>query len=122
MLRHSVAGAILLCFLLAGCSNSAAQTQPSVQPIVALTPLPTQDTVATEATLADRAIPTPTPSLYVVQTGDTLLAIATRFGTTVSEIVALNELTDPNQIRQGQQLLIPASSLTLPPLTVTPAP
>ncbi len=119
---YSLVAATLLCLFLTGCGDSAAQIEPAVQPVVAVTPLPTQDTVATEATLAERAIPTPTPSVYVIQSGDTLFAIATRFGTTVGEITALNGITDPNQIRQGQQLLIPAPSRPLPLLTATPTP
>jgi hypothetical protein len=50
-----------------------------------------------------------------VQPGDTLFSIARRFGTTVEELVELNNLADPRVIRVGQQLLVPA--ITPPPPT-----
>jgi LysM repeat protein len=43
---------------------------------------------------------------YTVQAGDTLSGIAARFGTTVSRLVQLNGLSDPNFIRIGQVLVI----------------
>jgi len=44
---------------------------------------------------------------YIVRQGDTLLAIARRFGTTVEAIMRANRLTNPNQIFVGQVLRIP---------------
>lgn len=49
---------------------------------------------------------------YTVQAGDTLWSIAQRFGTTVDEIVALNNITNPNLIFPGQVLVIPVSATT----------
>ncbi len=54
---------------------------------------------------------------HVVTTGDAMLAIATRYGTTVEAIQALNNLDNPNLIYVGQVLRIPAPS----PATETPA-
>ena len=39
--------------------------------------------------------------------GDSLSAIAERFGTTVAAIVDLNNLTNPNSLSVGQVLRIP---------------
>jgi nucleoid-associated protein YgaU len=54
---------------------------------------------------------TPTPqsqqTTYVVRSGDTLFSIARRYGITVQAIMAANGLTS-NNIRVGQQLIIPA--------------
>ena len=44
---------------------------------------------------------------YTVQRGDTLSEIALRHGTTVSELVRLNNISNPNLIYAGQKLLIP---------------
>ncbi len=44
---------------------------------------------------------------YIVRSGDTLFAIAQRLGTTVEELSQLNNITNPENIRVGQQLLIP---------------
>ena len=46
---------------------------------------------------------------YVVQAGDTLSGIAARFGTTVAELVSLNNISDPNLIYVGRVLKIPSS-------------
>ena len=45
---------------------------------------------------------------YSVQQGDTLSAIARRFGVSVADLVAANGLADPNHIRFGATLAIPA--------------
>ncbi|GAB4526451.1 MAG: hypothetical protein Kow0063_00730 [Anaerolineae bacterium] len=50
---------------------------------------------------------TPTPVLYVVQQGDTLGAIAIRFGVSVEAIQAANGIDDPARLRVGQELIIP---------------
>ena len=43
---------------------------------------------------------------YTVKSGDTLSGIATRFGTTVSKIVSLNNIKNANKIYAGQKLRI----------------
>lgn len=45
---------------------------------------------------------------YVVKAGDTLSAIASMFGSTVSKIAQTNNISNPNLIRVGQKLNIPA--------------
>lgn len=47
---------------------------------------------------------------YTVQPGDTLFTIAQRFGTTISAITAANNLSNPNQLSVGQELIIPPPS------------
>ena len=44
---------------------------------------------------------------YVVQAGDTLSGIAARFGTTVANLVLLNNISNPNLIYVGQVLKLP---------------
>ncbi|MBP7332579.1 MAG: LysM peptidoglycan-binding domain-containing protein, partial [Firmicutes bacterium] len=46
---------------------------------------------------------------YTVQTGDTLFAIAQRYGVTVEAIVQANSITNPNVIFVGQVLTIPGT-------------
>ena len=43
---------------------------------------------------------------YTVQRGDTLSEIASRYGTTVQEIVDINNITNPNVIYPGQEIRI----------------
>jgi len=59
--------------------------------------------------------------VYVVQTGDTLGAIAARFGTTVNAIMHRNDLASPNLIVVGARLIIPPPGATPYP-TYTSAP
>lgn len=47
---------------------------------------------------------------YTVVAGDSLSAIAGRFGVTVDELAALNNIADPALIAVGQVLLIPGAS------------
>lgn len=52
---------------------------------------------------------------YTVQAGDTLSGIAERFGTTVAELVRLNNIQDPDLIYVGQVLIIPDGPSPPPP-------
>ncbi|MCS7038651.1 MAG: peptidoglycan DD-metalloendopeptidase family protein [Caldilineales bacterium] len=49
----------------------------------------------------------PGPRVHIVVAGDTLSALAQRYGVTVEAIAAANRLADPNRIVVGQRLLIP---------------
>ncbi len=50
--------------------------------------------------------------VYVVQPGDTLGRIATRYGTSVSALVAANGIVNPNRIEVGQVIIIPVPGST----------
>ena len=45
--------------------------------------------------------------VYIVQLGDTLSSIASRFNVTVNDLVAANPALDPNILSEGQQIVIP---------------
>jgi LysM repeat protein len=53
--------------------------------------------------------PGPAPAVYIVRAGDTLYAIARRYGTTYQALAALNGLHYPYTIYVGQRLLISGS-------------
>ena len=97
-------------------SHSTART-----PTPTLTPDPTP-TLTTDPT--PTLTPDPTPTLtpgptfttYVVQAGETLSAIAGRFGVTIPAILAANpKITDPALIVAGQRILIPPRGWTPAP-------
>lgn len=46
--------------------------------------------------------------VHVVQAGDSLLSIATRYGVTVAQIVQTNNLANADEIFVGQELIIPS--------------
>lgn len=57
---------------------------------------------------ADYKFAVQTPDVaYVVERGDSLSVIARRFNTTVTRLVALNQLRSRNRIQIGQRLLLP---------------
>lgn len=71
---------------------------PSASGIASALPSPTS--------AAPTPTPAPTPVTYIVQSGDTLNAIAARFGTTAQAIMDANGLTS-EIIQVGQVLIIP---------------
>jgi murein DD-endopeptidase MepM/ murein hydrolase activator NlpD len=76
-------------------------SKPTPQPIKP-TPNPT------------RAVPQ-SSNLYVVQPGDTLGTIATQYGVTVDELLALNALGDANVLEVGQTLNVPGGQVEFAP-------
>ncbi len=71
--------------------------------------------------------PTVTPppgqvTVYTVVRGDTLLKIARRFGVTLSAILAINHIPNPNLIYPGQKINIPGGGGVVPTPTPTPIP
>ena len=68
-------------------------------------------------TLVTVVVPVSADEVYIVQTGDTLSAIARRFNTTVIVLMQANGITDPNRIYVGQRLVIPTGGggVTPPP-------
>jgi LysM repeat protein len=99
--------------------GSASPTPTAVPP----TPVPTPERTRTpsaspasrepgptptaQATPQSTPAPTPESRTYVVQEGDTLSLISTRFGTSVSAVQAANGINDADEIRPGQVLVIP---------------
>ena len=49
----------------------------------------------------------PAGPVYVVQQGDTLSSIAQRFGVSLDDLARANNISNPNQISEGAQLVIP---------------
>lgn len=75
------------------------------------TPGAAAPTAAAKSTATPKPSPTPkvtaTPLVYAIQSGDTLLEVALKFGVDVDELAAKNDITDPGKLSLGQELIIP---------------
>jgi LysM repeat protein len=93
-------------------SGIAAQFDVSWQEIAAANNIPAPYTIFRGQRLAiPNVTPTPTPATpvkkHVVLAGETLSAIAVRYGVTTQAIMQANNIADPNVLRVGQELVIP---------------
>lgn len=99
-------------------AQNAAATRSSIQQtsdaavLLFASAMPTDDSTAV-------AVPPASPVAYTVQQGDTLISIASRFGTTPNDIMAMNGLT-VDSLMVGQTLVLPVPLST--PLAATPLP
>ena len=75
-----------------------------------------------EVTDGVSASPEPEYITYTIQPGDSLGAIASRFGVTARAIMALNDIANPELIYAGQTIRIPVSPTDTPAPTATDAP
>lgn len=76
-------------------------------------PLPNQTTATgqvtnevAQPTVSDEAPSSAQPTSYKIQSGDTLSKIASKYGTSVSELAKLNQIKNPNLIYAGKTLKI----------------
>jgi LysM repeat protein len=65
---------------------------------------------------------TPTPEIYVVKAGDTISGLAMKFDLPEQDIIAANQLQNPNFLQVGMELIIPVGGLPQVTATFTPAP
>ncbi|MBI1877185.1 MAG: LysM peptidoglycan-binding domain-containing protein, partial [Chloroflexi bacterium] len=83
-----------------------------VEPVKATAPPPEAPPVDVEpaAAVMEQSVTAPEREelfLYEVQRGDTVNGIANRYGVTVAQLLAANDLTDSDRIFPGQKLIIP---------------
>lgn len=67
----------------------------------------------TATTTPTASATTSNDTVYTVKAGDTLSAIASKYGTTYQKLATYNGISNPNVIRVGQQIKIPASGKTV---------
>lgn len=65
--------------------------------------------------------PGPTPATHTVRSGETVTAIAAKYGLKVSDVLALNALTPSTIIRPGQRLRLTGEPTAQPGSTPSPA-
>jgi LysM repeat protein len=93
--------------LMQGCKTAKAGGVSPDQPVV----LPADD-IAGGSTLPviPPAVTTPSTKVYSVQKGDTLSSIASAHNTSWKHLAEYNNLSNPNQLKTGQELRIPEST------------
>lgn len=75
------------------------------------------------ATLAPAPTELPAPARHKVKAGDTVIAIAKLYGSTVKDVIQANSLSADGQLRVGQELVIPvAGAVGGPGTSITPTP
>jgi len=98
----------------------ASDTPPPTQ---TATPHPPTDTPTITDTVSPTETPTPTgPLTYIVEEWDSLWSIAEEFGLDgIQLLMYVNDITDPDLIYVGQELIIPVEGTELPTTTPLPA-
>ncbi|HYN87058.1 MAG TPA: LysM domain-containing protein, partial [Ardenticatenaceae bacterium] len=81
--------------------------------------LASQDGGSEEGVVAEAPAQQGMPRYHVVQRGENLISIAARYGTTVEQLVAMNNISNPNRIYAGQSLIVGLDGGAPPP---SPAP
>ncbi|MEM9926848.1 MAG: peptidoglycan DD-metalloendopeptidase family protein [Cyanobacteria bacterium P01_D01_bin.50] len=76
-------------------NTSVEQVEPTVT-----VPTPVTPTVTAPSAIA---------AAYEVKSGDTLAKIAGNYGTSISELAKANNLSNPNQLKVSQKLIVPAA-------------
>lgn len=97
-----------------GAGNVPPNSTPSPPPAATVTPSTASGAAPTateEGALPAPTVtplPTATPQSYQVQPGDNLTRIARQFGVSVEALIAANGLANPDRLRPGDVLIIPA--------------
>jgi LysM repeat protein len=88
---------------------ASASPQSSGDPVASAAPDPTAVPASggTDASAAPDPSAAPATRSYKVKSGDTLVGIAAKFGTTPKAISNLNGISDPSSLKIGQVLKIP---------------
>ena len=118
---------LLFAFLLTACAPQTVEQTPTppetLQPYFTRTPSVTPEEPAGLVETFETPLPTPTPFVYEVQSGDTLSGIAFKFGISLDELVAANPDVSPNSMSIGTKLNVPSNPANPPSAsTSTPVP
>ena len=113
---------LILAFLISACASQAPQVASQNSPVSYITSTPSL--TSTPQVMVNDATPLPssTPFIYTVKSGDTISKLADQFHIPQAEIIAANPQIDPNSMSIGSTLLIPdPSAVKADVSTPTPA-
>ena len=130
--KSSLPGEVVAAQKATAAMNRAQTTEATATTIAIASVATPASTSPATATATSTPLPTATPSperssriVHRVGAGETLIAIAERYGTTVEMLMELNGLQDPNVIKEGQEIIVEpslATRVTSTPSTPTPQP
>ena len=100
-------------------ATATAQLPPGVLPTPNIAAPPSGTAASEAADAAADSAPEGGPVVHIVAAGDTLNRIGQQYDVSVEDIMAANNLTDPNVIGVGDSLTIPVGGLPTP---TVPAP
>jgi LysM repeat protein len=100
--------AVTIAVLLVKAGLDSSRSQPDTVATPTTTATATIQTTTTKLVLTGTAATTTAPDAqyYEVQSGDTLGAIADKYGTTVDELLALNPGVDPAALHPGDRIRV----------------
>lgn len=96
-----------------GCDYAPPLPRATVAPLPAVSEPEESELAEAEETPAEEdeaealESPTPGPSIHVVSSGETIESISLKYRVDVNQLIALNNLTNPNQLAVGQELFLP---------------
>lgn len=92
-------GMAAVMIVVAGCGTTDKASRETLPPIA---------TTSSTTTIPGTTIPEGVRQIWIVERGDTLASIAAATGTTVTAIIELNGIENPDAIQAGQEIDIPA--------------
>ena len=92
------------------------------RPVAVATPTLSTEVAQRVTDSAAGPTPTPTPVIHIVQAGDTISGLALQYDVSAEDIIAANNLQNPNFLQVGTALLIPIGGVPQATATFTPAP
>lgn len=108
--HHFGSAGLVVAALATGCQareSTSPSPTASLEPYASASPSPTATAWAAVVLPATETGPSPTPFVHIVQKGDTLLAIALKYGVQLDQLLAANPDIDPHFLTVGQALNIP---------------
>jgi LysM repeat protein len=104
---------LLFAFLLVACAPQPVEQTPTppgtLQPYLTHTPTATPEQPDGLVESFETPLPSPTPFIYEIKAGDTLISIALKFGVSLDALVAANPDVSPNSMSIGTKLNVPSS-------------
>lgn len=124
-------GLLIVALIVVGVIRYQADREPTAQAAQPPTPTPTHTPTATitptptatgtpSPTATPTGTPTPTPRTHIVESGENPSYIASLYGISVDELVALNSIDDVSGLTVGQALILPPSTDTAVVTAETP--